>query len=561
MRRSQQARSLDSCRSLPTVTRRRFLATTAAGAGLGMAAACGSNKPRPAGGGNAAQATRPKAGGKFNQPLKADPPGFDPATRFIQTAQMIGITMDRLLMWRTGPGTKYTDLVLEPGLADKWETPDAQVYTFHLHPDVKFANLPPVNGREMTSADVKWTLEYVSRTGESKSLKPAPSAAMFEGLERIETPDASTVVVHFGDPFAPFLNNVASEFSGILAREVAAVDGGYDKNTVGTGPWQLDMPSSQPGHLWVFKRNATYFRPGRPYIDQLNQIVLPDDSTTNAAFQAKQVDMVAYTGLTFQLARQLQKAVPSATLFDYLAPQGKHIYMNVSKPPLNDERVRRAFILSIDRDAMLKALADGKGEWSLSGGTPGLFTQDEIRKLLPHDPAQAKQLVSAAGYPNGVDINVIYPGQKYGQELIDQWQLIQQQVKQAGINLVLQSIDATEESTRKRTGDFQLEMAPKPIEGDLDEIVHEMFYSKSAGNYGRINDPKLDDLVLAQRREPDLTKRRDLWRQIATHVAQAAWCTDLYYTTGYYVWQPYLRDFYPNQGYHGWPILNSWLDK
>ena len=138
---------------------------------------------------------------------------------------------------------------------------------------------------------------------------------------------------------------------------------------------------------------------------------------------------------------------------------------------------------------------------------------------------------------------------------------MQQQLKPAGINLVLQNIDSTEESNRKRTGDFQLEMSPKVLEGDLDEVAYTMFYSKSAGNYGRIKDPKLDDLVLAQRREPDESKRRDIWRQTAQYVAQSSYCTDLYYTTRYQIWQSYVTDYYPNQGYRGWPLVNSWLDK
>ena len=542
------------------LSRRALIGAAGATAGTALLAACGTRGGGvPAG--KSARSTAPKLGGAYAEPSKADPPSFDPSTRFIETAQRIGWTMDRLLSWKVGPNVHYSDLELTPNLADKWETPDAQVYTFQLHPGVTFANLPPVNGRPLTSADVKYTLEYVSRTGQFSGAKAAPSAAMFEGLESIDTPDATTVVVKFKAPFAPFLNSIASEFAGILPKEAAAMDGGFDKNTIGSGPWHLDTASSSPGQHWTFKRNPTYFRRGLPYMDQVSDLVISDDSTALAAFETRQLDLLYFTGLTEQLVQQVKKTLPSAVVFDYLNPDGKHIYMNVSRPPLNDARVRKALILSIDRDAILKTLSGGKGQWSLSGSMPGLFTDDETRKLLPHDPAQAKQLISAAGYPNGLDINVIYPGQKYGQELIDQWQLIQQQVKQSGINLVLQSIDATEESTRKRTGDFQLEMAPKPLQGDLDGIQFEMFYSKSAGNYGRIDDPQLDELVMAQRREPDQTKRRDIWRQVVQRVNDMAWSTDLYYTTSYYLWQSYLRDIYPNQGYNGRPLVQSWLDK
>jgi hypothetical protein len=52
----------------------------------------------------------------------------------------------------------------------------------------------------------------------------------------------------------------------------------------------------------------------------------------------------------------------------------------------------------------------------------------------------------------------------------------------------------------------------------------------------------------------------DLWRQLARAVADGAWATALYYRTQYQLWQPYLKDYYPNQGYRGWPLVTSWLD-
>jgi peptide/nickel transport system substrate-binding protein len=538
--------------------RRRFL-TLSAAASIALAA-CGGAK-RGSSRAAAPAATKVTPGGKFTQAAKADPPGFDPSSRFVTTAAVLGYPLDRLLGRKTGPDVKYTDFVIEPRLADTYETPDAQTYTFHLHPGVKFADLPPVNGRALAPADVKWTLEFLSRTGAAGGLKPAPSAAMFEGLDRVETPDAATVVARFDAPFAPFLNTITLEYSGILPPEVATMNGGYQTNLVGTGPWQLDTGASAPGQHWVFKKNPTYFRAGLPYIDQITQLIIADDATANAAFEARQLDLLDYTGLTDTLAAQITRATPRAVTFNYLSTEGKHLYLNVAKPPLNDERVRKAFLLCIDRDAMISALADGKGEWAVAGGIPGLFTPQETRQMEPLDPAQAKQLLSAAGYANGIDLTAIYPGQKYGQELIDQWQLIQAQVKKAGINLILQSVDPTDESNRKRTGDFELEMVPKQLEGDLDETIYEVFYSKSAGNYGHIDDPALDQLVLAQRREPDVDKRRQIWRQIAQLAAGKAYATALYYRTQYQLWQPTLKDYYPNQGYRGWPLVASWLDK
>lgn len=549
--------------SLQTWRPSRRSAFGALAAGATLLAACSgrrSTRQQPAGD---AQSGKPRAGGQINQEQKYDPDSFDPSTRLNDVAQIMGYTNDSLLAFKTGKDIQYNDIVLAPSLADRWESPDAQTFTFHLHPGVTFANLPPVNGRPLTSADVKWTFEYLTRTGtlQDKHLPPAPAAVMFEGLDRVETPDANTAAVHFRKPFAPFLNYLASKFSVIIAHEIYDQDGSFSKRAAGSGPWQIDAAASLPGSRWAFKKNPNYFMPGLPYIDQVNWLILPDDATSNAAFQTRQIDMLDYSGLTQDTVQQIQKALPSATVYPYLDPEGNHIYLNLSWPPLNDERIRTAFCLCIDRDALLKVLSNGKGQWAVPGSEPGLFTPEEAKQLLPHDPAQAKQLVSAAGYANGVDIEAIYPGEKYGQLHITELQLLQSQLKPAGINLVLKSIDAATESSRKRSGDFQIDTSPKKIESDLDEYLYTVFYSKSNGNYGRINDAQLDTLLVAQRQEPDQNKRNDLWRQAVRYIVQHSLASALYYGTRYFLWEPYLRDYYPNRGYRGWPLTSSWIEK
>ena len=152
--------------------------------------------------------------------------------------------------WMIDPGGSRSlalayspDIQLTPLLAEKWEiSPDAKTYTFTLRKGVKFQNLPPVNGRELTSADVKFSYEYSSRTGQFKESKlpPGKFVQYFEGLEKIETPDANTAVVTFSKPFAPFLSNAAEFTNPIMPKEIYDQDGNFTKKLVGTGPFQVD---------------------------------------------------------------------------------------------------------------------------------------------------------------------------------------------------------------------------------------------------------------------------------------------------------------------------------
>ena len=512
------------------------------------------------------QASKPRPGGQLNVSYISDPQTFDPSTKLVAAVQILTETNNSLIAFKAGPGTAYDQLILQPALAERWELPEPSAYTFHLRKGVKFANLAPVNGRDFTAADVKFTYEYMSRTGalKDKKLPPATAAAMFAGLDRIETPDDSTVVVRFSQPFAPFLNYVSSQWVPILAHEIFDMDGNFANQTVGTGPFQLDMPSSQKGNRWVFKKNSSYFMQGRPYIDQVNHLIIRDQATINAAFQAKQLDILAYSGLDATTVNQVKKAVPDAVVDAYLDVGDPYdMYMNVSKPPLNDQRVRKAISLSIDRDAFIKTLSNGKGEWALAGGQHGLFTDAEMRKMLLHDPAQAKQLVAAAGFPNGLDFEFIYNA-AYGQSFLSKAQLLQAQLKEGGINITLHGLVGGQEAQRRRSGDFVLAVTPRGqgISQEVDSYLYGMYYPGSGDNQGRVNDPTLTPLLSAQRQETDPAKRKEIIRQAVQLINTEPWGLALYYEQGFQVWHSYLKNYAPNVAYpYGDIVTQSWLEK
>ena len=545
--------------------RRVVLQAAALAGAASVAAACGSRKNTQSGRSSSAasQPGKPKYGGQFNSASKYDPATFEPSQKQNIAVQVLSLTNDSLLGFKSGADVKYDDVILRPALAERWEAPDGQTFTFHLRQGVRFADLPPVNGRELTPADVKWSVEYLSRTGPFKALPPSAVATLFQGLERVETPDSTTVVIHFAKPFVPFLVYAASQFNPVVAHEIFDQDGDFSKRTVGTGPWQLDSGASQKGSRWVFKKNPTYFQEGRPYIDQVNWLVLPDDATVDSAFQTKQVDTLDYNGLSNQTIQQTRKAHPEIIAYPFLSSQGGQIYMNLTRPPLNDARVRQALAFSIDRDEFLKTFSGGSGAWALAGSTPGFFTQDETKQILKYDPSAAKRLLAAAGYSAGVELEFIYPGTKYGQEHISKLELIQAQAKRAGIAVSLKSVDEQTEVKRRQSGDYQLDMTPQGgvWAGDLDGILYTVFSSSSASNFSRVNDPKLDSMLDAERSEADSAKRREMLRQTVRYIAERVYGLSLIYGTTYNLWWPYLKNYAPNTAFRWDPILESWISK
>lgn len=555
----------DDRRSRSRMTRRRALGAASAAAGTVVLAGCGGKGRSPsAGPGTGATQGKPRAGGQITATQTDEPISFDPSTKLAASARGTLPTSDSLLAFKSGLSVKYEELQIQPALAEKWETPDPQTYIYHLRNGVKWQNLPPVNGRGFDAADVQWTYEYMSRTGPMTKLPPAPAASMFASVDRIEMPDTSTVTVHFSEPFVPFLGYSASQWVPILAHEIFDADGDFKLCSIGTGPFYFDAAASQKGTRTVYKKNPTYWRQGRPYVDELNLLILSDQPTINSAFQTGRVDILDYSGLDGRTADAMQKAVPAAFVHQYSDSNNPYyIYFNITKPPMNDERIRKAISLGLDRDEIIKTLFDGKGQWSLAGAADGMFTQDEIKQLLRYDPAQAKQLVEAAGFPKGVDVDFIFNA-AYGDTFLIKAQLIQSQLKKVGINLVLKALPGNEDALRRRSGDFLFNITPRGqgIAADIDSYVYGMFHPKSADNYGRIDDPQLNPLLEAQRRELDTAKRRELVRQAARRINEVPWALTLFYGPGYMLTQQRLQNYAPNVAFsYGQVVWDSWVQQ
>lgn len=550
----------------PRLSRRRVLAATAVSGGVAaFLAACNSRRggTSPASQSTNGVAEKPRSGGQINLATPSDPFDLDPTSGEQNSRWILPMTYDSLLSARAASDVQYTDLVLQPGLADRWETPDGQTFTFHLHPSATFANLAPLNGRPVTADDVKWSIEYVSRTGaiaNDKKLPVALYSSMFDGLDTIQTPDPNTVVVRFAAPYIAFLSYVTADWAPVLPHEIYDQDGNFSKRAVGSGPWQMDVASSQKGSHWLLKKNPTYFRQGHPYIDQVNWLILHDTATQAAAFTTKQIDMLpgdGTTALDYATVQQAHKDNPNAVIYSFLSPSSGILYWNTRKPPLSDERIRRAISLCINRDELIKTIS-GEGQWALAGTLPGVFDDSEVHKRLPYDPAQAAKLVEAAGYPNGVPVNFIM-NTEGGQQLISLVQLVQAQLKRGNINAQIEPVTRAGDNERRHSLNFQLSYTPKIVTQDIDSYLVGEFYSKSAHNYMGINDPDLDKVVLAQRSETDPNKRLDLIRQAVRIVNDHSYALAFYYPKGSIFWQPRLKDFTPNWGPAGPYLVNSWL--
>ena len=221
---------------------------------------------------------------------------------------------------------------------------------------MKFHNKPPVNGREVTAADAKYSLErFMAKSAFKTRLEPVQS---------IEATDRHTLKITLKEPYAPFLNHLASpSFTAILAKEVEDKfkDFNQPDAMIGTGPFVLK--AYEKGVRMVFERNPDYYMKGMPYVDGVVIEITPDASTRVSLLRAGKVDFNHMWGCCEPGGGQVAQAdQPRAgpSMPTQVIAQGM-IYFRTDQPPFNDVRVRRAISLAIDRKAWNDALIFGEG--------------------------------------------------------------------------------------------------------------------------------------------------------------------------------------------------------
>ena len=191
----------------------------------------------------------------------------------------------QLVRYAHGPEQKSpADFTIVPDLAEKWEYQSPTVIVFTLRKGVHFHNKPPVNGREVTAEDAKYSIQ--------RFMTKSAFRARFDVVQSIDVVDRYTLRVTLKEPFAPFLNHLAAAmYVAILPREVEEKfkDFNRPEAMIGSGPFMLK--SYQKGVQIVFERNPDYFVKGLPYLDGVVIEITPDASARLSLLRAGKVEL------------------------------------------------------------------------------------------------------------------------------------------------------------------------------------------------------------------------------------------------------------------------------
>ncbi len=226
-------------------------------------------------------AQTPKRGGIFRLCFVLDPVGFDPhLTLAFTTMTMLSFTHSRLVKVKAGPSVRPGTYPLEPDVAESWTQPNDITYIFKLRRGVRWHPKPPVNGRELTADDVKYTYDRFL------TIKGNGNRATLEQVDHIEALDRYTVKFTLKEPFVWFLDMLASTSTWLVAHEAVEKFGDLKRAeaVIGTGPWMLER--YDPNVKLTFLRNPHYFMSGLPYADGVEVTVDVDPSSRVASWLA-----------------------------------------------------------------------------------------------------------------------------------------------------------------------------------------------------------------------------------------------------------------------------------
>ncbi|MGE5927131.1 MAG: ABC transporter substrate-binding protein [Gemmatimonadota bacterium] len=472
--------------------------------------------------------------GSLRYYLTADPVTLDPAlSTDVQSGEVVAMLYDNLVHFDV-------DGRLVPGLARTWESDSTgRVYTFHLRTGATFHDGRPVTARDV-EASILRALAPGSR-GRDWPLEPIQGAREYaagsaQGVSGMRVPDDTTIVFTLSEPLNIFPKFLAMPVAAVVPTPTPA---DFAERPIGSGPWKL--VSWTHDNALVLARNDTYWG-GPPKSDSLRIRIIPETSTQSAEFETGQLSVVE---IPFSETARWESGA-AGNLQRRPAIKDLYIAINTRRGPLGDVRVRQALNMAVDVETILKTVMAGRGVRAAGAIPPGIDGHDASRSPFRYDPAEARRLLAAAGYPNGFSLQ-LWRSQRA--ELARVAQAVQQNLAEVGITVEILQRDATSVRAAVRNGETDLYLgdwwADYP---DPENFTWPLFHSSNhgpGGNYAFISDPALDSMIVRLRTTTDEDEKRRLARDADARIFELApWI---------FLWFPV--DMWATQeGLDGWQI-------
>ena len=456
----------------------------------------------------AAPEANPKSGGVLRYGITMRPPHLDfHQSGTVNNLGSQGCLYDNLI--RRDPRDSGQSII--PDLAHSWEiAKDGKTYTFFLRKGVRFSD-----GAELTADDVKATFDRIVRPPEGINI---PRSALFTSVSEVNVRDKHTVEFKLEVPRPPafIMGAIASGWNGIV-RKKTLEDNNYNlRKTLdvpGTGPFRSVKRVEQ--EIWVMQKNPDYWMEGLPYLDGIEFYHgLPFSPELGSAFLSGRTD---YARLIDPVTRKEVDGRDGMSATDYYQSVIQAVWVNSNREPFNDPRVRRAMHLVLDRPVLVDVVKDVAP--MMVGGFVYPFSdvatpKDQLMKRLGYQPdtaasiREAKELLAAAGHPNGIKGLDFLVREVASFKL---WsQAIQAMLQQAlNVECNLRTVVESVWFDDTNSGNFDLSIgAIVSTLIDPSDYFNTWYGENGPQNYSQWKDPRFNDLLKVIDSEVDPVKRQ-----------------------------------------------------
>lgn len=436
-----------------------------------------------------------------------------------------------------------------PDIAENWDvSPDGTVYTFYLRKDVKFHDGSPV-----TASDIKYSWERTcnpatgSSTAETYLGDIVGVAEMLSGkageISGVRVINDYTLEVTIDAPRSYFLYKLTYPTTFIVDRKNVASGSNWARKPNGTGPFRLtEWTDTQ---RLVLESNRLYYG-NLPKLDSV--VFLLWGGVPMVMYETGEIDV---TSVPVSYIDKITD--PADPMYDelFISPKLSFYYLgfNFSEPPFDDENVRMAFSMAIDREKITSLIFRDMAEPAYGILPPGMPGFNENLDVLTYDPEKARQLLKESTYG---DVSALPPitlttpglGAIISSDLdaiIEQWKT------NLGVEIEVRQLEPQRYIyylSQEKDNLFDIGWIadyPHP-----QNFLSVLFKSGSAYNYGGYSNPEVDSLLAAAGLEYDRETSFDLYQQAEEIMIEEAACIPLWFGEDYYLVKPYVSGFFIN---------------